>query len=284
MRFLKPHTYFAFKHIFASPENSDSLVGLLNGLLSSTISYPMIAASIIEKAGAPKLKALAEIDFYVCAKDQQNKTYFIGIQLLNVRWYENQALSLACQCDDARFIKAEYNALTTEFIVITLSDFVLFEAHADFIHHFAVSEDLDEIGNNIHAVFVELPKFDKQQTALATTLDKWGYFLKHAATLQAIPETLAIEQPIACALQRAEYATLTDKEEDIQQRHLFFIHDQRTSVINAKRQGFKEGLAEGFKQAEQQKTILALFASGLSVAFIANALNLPIDQVQQITL
>lgn len=277
MRFLKPHTYFAFKHIFASPENSDSLVSLLNGILGSTLSYPMIEASMIETARAPKLKSLAEIDFYVCAKDLQNKTYFIGIQLLNVRWYENQALSLACQRDDAQFIKTEYNALSTAFIVLTLSDFVLFEAYPDFVRHFTVSENLDGVGNNIHAVFVELPKFDKQQAVLPTTLDKWIYFLKHAATLQAIPETLAIEQPIARALQRAEYATLTEKEEDIQEKTLFFINGHRNLLINATRQGF----AEGLKQAEQQKTIRALFANGLSVAFIANALNLSIDQVQQ---
>lgn len=280
VRFLNPRTHFAFKHIFASAESSDSLVSLLNAILNSTISYRIVAASMLDVKLAPKLKALDEIDFYVRAQDQRDKNYLIGIQILNLLGYENRALSLACQHDVGAFIQTEYNALSLEFIVITLSDFVLFGAYPDFIRHFTVSKNLDD-GNNLQSVFVELPKFDKQQAALETTLDKWIYFLKHAATLQAIPETLAIEQPIARALQRAEYATLTDKEQDTQQKSLFFIQDQHSAVVKAKRLGFEEGLAQGLKLAEQHKTILALFANGLSVEFIANALNLAIDQVQQ---
>lgn len=282
MQFLNPRTYFAFNRIFTSPESSDSLVGLLNAILNSTISYRLVEASVLDVRLAPKLKALEEIDFYISAKDQRDKTYFIGIQLLNVLFYENRALSHTCQHDAKSSIKTEYNALLTELIVITLSDFAIFEAHPDYLNHFQVSENLDGIGSNIQAVFVELPKFNKQQDALQTLLDKWAYFLKYADSLQTVPEILTVEQPIAHAFQLADQVKFTEKELDLQERSLFFIHDQRRALTKATEMGFEQGIAQGRKQAQQAlqcKAILALFASGFQAEFIANTLNLPIDQV-----
>lgn len=62
-------------------------------------------------------------------------------------------------------------------------------------------------------VFIELPKFSKEEKELETHFDKWLYFLKHLDSFKTIPEILN-EDIFIEAFKTAEIAIEMLKDEE----------------------------------------------------------------------
>ena len=93
-------------------------------------------------------------------------------------------------------------------------------------------------------MFGELPKFTKTEQELRTILDRWFFFLKHAGSLDAVPETLRVEPAIVQAFDIANKAGLTPEELEDQERREIFIQDQRGAITLAEQRGVEKGRAE----------------------------------------
>jgi len=65
-------------------------------------------------------------------------------------------------------------------IVLTITDFVLFEELPDVISRFKLmhKREMIEYMDDIELVFTKLPKFTKVENELTGILDKWIYFIK----------------------------------------------------------------------------------------------------------
>ena len=99
---------------------------------------------------------------------------------------------------------------------------------------------------------MELPKFNKELSALETLSDKWIYFLKSAPSLEVIPSSLGEVSEIEAALNIANRADLNNQELEELRKQEIFIGDRQGEVILAKQEGLKEGRQEGLKEGEQK--------------------------------
>jgi len=91
---------------------------------------------------------------------------------------------------------------------------------------------------------------------LTSLSDKWIYFIKEAATLDAIPESLGEVSEIELALNIANQAKMTVEElETVDQRGML-LQDEKGRIAyakeEAKEEGRKEGKEEGRKEGKEE--------------------------------
>ena len=122
------------------------------------------------------------------------------------------------------------------------------------INKFRFKEDTELFNyrDELTLIFLELPKFNKELSALETLSDKWIYFLKSAPSLEVIPSSLGEVSEIEAALNIANRADLNNQELEELRKQEIFIGDRQGEVILAKQEGLKEGRQEGLKEGEQK--------------------------------
>ncbi|NES92989.1 Rpn family recombination-promoting nuclease/putative transposase, partial [Okeania sp. SIO2B9] len=136
------------------------------------------------------------------------------------------------------------------FIALTIADFVLFEDIDKMITKFRFKEEKESVyyEDELTLMFVELPKFEKELSALETLSDKWIYFIKSAANLEVIPQSLEEVSEIEAALKIANRANLNNKElEEVEQQEKL-MRDQQGQISFARNEGREEGIGIGRKQ------------------------------------
>ncbi|MEQ9482480.1 MAG: DUF4351 domain-containing protein [Coleofasciculus sp. F4-SAH-05] len=86
-----------------------------------------------------------------------------------------------------------------------------------------------------------MPKFKKTLSELNSLSDKWIYFIKEAATLDAIPDNLREVREIELALNIANQAKMTVEELDVVDRRGIMLQDEKGRITYAKEEGKEEG-------------------------------------------
>ena len=110
---------------------------------------------------------------------------------------------------------------------------------------FKEETELFNYQDELTLMFVELPKFKKELSALETLSDKWIYFIKSAPNLEVIPESLEEVSEIGAALNIANMANLSNEElEELEQQEKL-IRDKKGQMSLARKEGIEIGREEG---------------------------------------
>lgn len=253
MRFLNPKTDFAFKKIFGSETSRDILISFLNAVLSLEHPYLIREVEVLDPYLAPKIQGMKDTYLDVRVRDENGRSYVIEMQVLNVAGFEKRVLYNACKAYVNQIrIGEEYTELC-EVIAITITDFVMFKELDGVLNRFRMrAEENPEIYHgDLELIFVELPKFNKDEDDLVTTYDKWLYFLKKARDLTAVPAKLSDEPAIVHAFEIANKAGLSEEELEDQERREIFIQDQRGALQLALQQGEELGRTKGLQEGRQ---------------------------------
>ncbi|MFH1097174.1 MAG: Rpn family recombination-promoting nuclease/putative transposase, partial [Candidatus Desantisbacteria bacterium] len=137
-------------------------------------------------------------------------------------------------------------------------------------------ETLIKYNDEIELIFIELPKFKKDENDLDSITDKWIFFIKNAGRLEYTPKELVKEAEIKAAFGIANTAGMSKKELDAQWRRHDFIHLQKGSISLALKQGIEQG--EKKKAIEIAKTLLGL---GDDIEKISKATGLTIEEIKK---
>ncbi|WP_341733071.1 Rpn family recombination-promoting nuclease/putative transposase [Microcoleus sp. EPA2] len=246
MIFINPKTDYAFKKIFGSSESKDILISFLNALIYE--GNPTIEdLEIINPNLPPKVEGLK--DSYLDVKAQLNNgtLVIIEMQVLNVQSFGKRVFYNAAKTYAFQLQAAQGYRLLKPVIALTITDFEMFPESEDFSSRFVLKEvnkNFTYPENDLDLVFVELPKFTKQEDQLETLADKWIYFMKNARILTSVPETMDSIPEIHQAFDIANQARLTREElEDLDRREQF-IYDQQGAIIKAVQEGIEQGMRE----------------------------------------
>jgi len=88
-------------------------------------------------------------------------------------------------------------------------------------------------------VYIEVPRFKKEEEELVTHFDKWMYVLKNLHRLQDIPKKLQ-EKIFKKVFQQAEIAQLTPEEMKTYEESLKTYWDNYSVLETAKKEGASE--------------------------------------------
>lgn len=280
MRFLNPKTDFAFKKIFGSDTSHEILISFLNAILGLEHPYLIQEVDILDPYLAPKIQGMKDTYLDVRVKDENDRSYIIEMQVLNVPAFEKRVLYNACKAYANQLSVAGNYEQLSEVIAITITDFVMFPELIGVKNRFRFrAEENHEIYHgDLELIFVELPKFLKQEADLETVYDKWLYFLKSARDLTAIPAKLSDESAIVRAFDVANKAGLTEEELDDQERREIYIQDQKGAIKFATSSGMAAGIAQGIEQGKLEVAV-RLLQKGMSLEEVAEISGISIDDL-----
>ncbi|ABG49980.1 conserved hypothetical protein [Trichodesmium erythraeum IMS101] len=259
MRFISPKTDFAFKRIFGSNRSQKILISFLNAIVYDNQNI-IQSLEIIDPYNAGYTSTIKDTYLDVRALLDNGSTVIIEMQVLNVEGFEKRVIyNLAKTYGSQLSLRTEQPRLQP-FITLIITDFLLFQESGKMINKFRFKEDTEFFNyrDELTLIFLELPKFNKELSALETLSDKWIYFLKSAPSLEIIPSSLGEVSEIEAALNIANRADLNNQELEELHKQEIFIGDRQGEVILAKQEGVKEGEEQGkIQQAIKQVLRLA---------------------------
>jgi predicted transposase/invertase (TIGR01784 family) len=277
MIFINPKTDYAFKKIFGSSESKDILMSFLNALIykgNSTIED----LEILNLNLPPKAEGLKDSYLDVKAKLQDETLVIIEIQVLNVQCFGKRVFYNAANTYGFQLQGPQAYRLLEPVITLTITDFEMLPDNEDFMSRFVlkeVTENFTYPENDLDLVFVELPKFTKQEHELETLADKWIYFMKNARNLTSVPENMDSIPEIHKAFDMANQANLSSEEVEDLNRIEQSIHDQQRAIVKAVQEAIEEGiqldnLAIAQKLLSQLDNTTIAQVTGLSMEEVQN--------------
>jgi predicted transposase/invertase (TIGR01784 family) len=286
MTYINPKTDYAFKKIFGSSESKDILISFLNALVYE--GNPTIEdLEIINPNLPPKVEGLKDTYLDVKAKLRDGTLVIIEMQVINVQSFGKRVLYNAAKTYAFQLQAGEGYRMLKPVIALTITDFEMFAKSQEPISRFVYKEvktNLIYPENDVELVFVELPKFAKQEQELETLADKWIYFMKYARSLTSVPETMDIIPEIHKAFDIANQANLSPEEVTNLEKVEQFIYDQQGALLKATLEARDEGREEGLEEGKrvEKLTIARQLLSRLDDETISQTTGLSLEDVRNL--
>jgi predicted transposase/invertase (TIGR01784 family) len=176
--------------------------------------------------------------------------------------------------------------------VIAILDFVLFDEDKDDMEHYLEQVHLTRdrtktwFTDKLNFIFVELPKFTKEEKDLQTNADRWLYSLKHAKELTLQPAE--IRGKIFDKLYKTlEIKQLTKEQMETYDKSILKYKDVRSAVEWAKEKYFARGKTSGIAEGIEKGSIeiaKKCFAEGMSIDFVSRVTGLTAEELFDISL
>lgn len=288
MRYLDVKTDFAFKKVFGSEESKEILISFLNAVLTFPGNRVVEDLTIVDPYTIPMLKGMKDSYVDVKARLDDGSGVIIEMQVLNHPGFEKRVLYNAAKHYSMQLGKGEEYQLLNPVIALTIADFTMFEESDEVISHFKLLEKTQFIdySDDIELVFVELPKFRKEDRELETIRDKWIYFIQNAGSLEFVPQSME-EEPIGRAFEIVNEANMAPEELEAQHKRKEFIYIQKSSLQMAEEKGMAQGMAQGMEKGMEKGRAEGVEEGvqkgKLETAKAMLAMNLPLETISRAT-
>jgi len=287
MKFISPKVDYAFKKIFGSEQSKDILISFLNAIIyggNKTIQ----SLTIVNPYNPGQVMNLKDTYLDIKAVLSNGSVVIIEMQIARVTAFSKRVVyNLAKAYSNQLGIGENYLTLNPV-IAVTITDFVLFNTSQDVINQFVFQEKNHKFeypDPELQLIFVELPKFQKSLSELTSLSDKWIYFLKEAARLDNIPDSLGEVSEIKLALNIANQAKMTEDELDVVERRGIMLQDEKGRITYAAEQGEAKGREKGRLQ-EAIALVMRLLKKRfgeLPKAISTKVENLPLQELENLT-
>ena len=133
-------------------------------------------------------------------------------------------------------------------------------------------------------IYVEIPKFDKQESELVTMYDKLMYVLKNLSRLMQRPAVLQ-ERVFTRLFEQAEISKFNTQELKMYEDSVNAYRDIVNAIRTAEKTKFAEGKAEGMAKGEKEakeKIAANLLSLGVPLETIVQASDLSEEEIRNL--
>ena len=283
-RYLNPFTDFGFKKLFGEEASKPLLKDFLNSLL--LLEHPIADLNFrnAEQLGSESEDRRAVYDLY--CQDTQGHYFIVEMQKAYQKFFKDRALyytTFPIQEQAQAPVVGEFTNLTNgdsnakghwnfelkSVFCVGILDFVFEEdnSNPDFLHEVQLKNRHNSVFYDKYALyFIEMPKFHKAESELASQLENWIYFLKHLEEFSEIPacfQDTVLEQ----AFEIAELAHLSENERAAYEHSLKIYRDNINVLNTATEKAWAGGKEEG-KEEVKRETARLMLADGLPLAAV----------------
>ena len=301
-RYINFYTDFAFKKFFGTEANKEFLISFLNALLELEGEKEIADLTYLntEQLGFSNNERRAVYDVYCTTKEGER--FIVEMQKAKQENFRDRALyysSFAIQDQGQKGTKNNtvyWDYKLSPVYVVGILDFVMDDSPENVNHLITkvqLKDDLNEVFNkNLNFIFIEMPKFRKEENELETFMDKWLYAIKNLGKLDDKPTALT-EAIFKRFFEVAEIATFSPTERYDYEENLKNCNDWFSVMNTAKKDGLEEGEAIGLQKGEAigiekgeaigvLKTAKKMKEEGLDVNVISKLTNLSIDEIEKL--
>lgn len=306
-RYVNFYTDFAFKKFFGTPANQDLLISFLNALLDFKGENQIKEITYLnsEQLGSTANDRRAVYDVY--CKTEKGERFIVEMQRAPQQNFKDRSLYYSSfpmqdegikgqiQDVDNPDKKFDWDYELHPIYVIGILNFYLpgNEQSDRVITNVYLKDDDNNIFNpHLRFVYVEMPKFIKDEDNLDGMCDKWLFAMKNLYRLANRPDQL-FEKIFQRLFEIAEIAKYNPQELGEYRESLKNYRDYYTTIDYAKttaeakgmEMGLAKGRAEGLAEGELQAKLAvarSLKAAGVDISIIANSTGLTPDEIAKL--
>lgn len=247
MKFVDIKNDVAFRKIFGNENRKEVLISFLNAVLLLQENHRIITVDILTPYQLPDIKGGKVTIVDVKAKDQNDKTYIVEMQVAEVEGFDKRVLNYASKSYSAQIERGDqYQKLNPTYFIGILDFEVTRNSNYISRHKIIDIETNESYIKDIEFNFIELPKFRKSVNELESVIDQWVYFIKNAESLEVIPDNLN-DQGLKFAYEDADKHNWTKAELEAYDYVLMREQDDRgrlSFAINKEKNEFAKKLIE----------------------------------------
>jgi predicted transposase/invertase (TIGR01784 family) len=276
-KYINPFTDFGFKKLFGEEVNKDLLKDFLNQLLPPQHIIHDLTFKPTENLGATAIDRKAIFDIY-CESTSGDK-FIVELQKAKQNFFKDRSVFYSTFPIREQAEQGDWNYKLKAVYCVGILDFVFEETRqsSEYLHRVQLKDDKCAVFyDKLTFVFVEMPKFTKQENELESRFDKWLYFIKYLERFEQIPSPLR-EQIFEKAFQSAEIAKFDRTQLDQYEYSLKTYRDWKgvtdTAFFDGEIKGREEGKLEG-KLEERREIAGKLRQMGMAAEAIAQITGL----------
>lgn len=256
-RYINPYTDFGFKKLFGEEGSKNLLIDFLNQLLPSQHKIVNLTFKDTEQLSAIPTHRKAIIDIH--CENEKGEPFIVEMQKDKIKFFKDRSLFCASFPIKEQVEKGHWDFKLTPVYCVAILDFIYEKdgEQKDFVNNVLSKDRFCQIFyDKLTFIFIEMPRFDKEEHQLKIHLDKWLYFFKHLATFEKIPEILN-EEIFLQGFKIAEIANLDKKQLAEYEENLRVYWELKAVVDTAFEEGKMAGMLERMLKGKAEGNIEA---------------------------
>ena len=288
-KYINPYTDFGFKKLFGEEANKDLLIDFLNQLLPDVHKIINLTFKNPEQMGDIKSDRKAIFDIH--CENENGERFIVEMQKAKLKFFKDRAVFYTTFPIREQAEKGDWNFKLNPVYCVAILDFTFDDdrEHIDYVNHVELKDQYCQtFFDKLKYIFIEMPRFTKQEHELEDHFDKWLYFLKHLEDIDNIPGILK-EDVFLKAFEVAEIANfdegqMAEYEESLKNyRDLKGVID--TSFEEGETLGIEKGKKLGIEEGEENKAkeiARKLKKEGIDIAIISKTSGLSKEEIEKL--
>lgn len=272
-KYINPYTDFGFKKLFGEEGNKDLLADFLNQLLPDKHKIVNLTFKSPEQLGDINSDRRAIFDIH-CQNDKGDR-FIVEMQKAKHQFFKDRSIFYTTFPIRDQAEKGDWNFELNPVYCVAILDFVFDDdrKQKNHVSHVQLKDQYCQtFYNKLTYIFIEMPRFVKEENELETHFDKWLYFLKHLEDFENIPGILN-EEVFVKAFEIAKIANFNEKELDQYENSLKYYRDLKGVIDTSFYDGRKSREIEIARQSLKE---------GLSIELISKLTGLSKDEIEKL--
>jgi predicted transposase/invertase (TIGR01784 family) len=240
-KYINPLTDFGFKKLFGTEPNKILLIDFLNQILPEKHRIKDLSYSRNEQLGLNELDRKAIFDLYCIG--ESGERFIVEMQKAKQNFFKDRSVYYASFPIQEQAGKGEWDYRLEPVYSVGILDFIFDDHKSDeeLLHTVELKNQRCEVFyDKLKFIYIELPKFKKQEDELETQFDKWLYVFRHLSNLQDRPKKLQ-DRIFQKLFDAAEIAKFSPEERDAYEDSLKYYRDLKNVVDTSREEGIIEG-------------------------------------------
>lgn len=276
---------FGFKKLFGEEPNKDLLISFLNGVFAGRKQIVDLEYARNESLGDGPDQGGAIFDLVCTGADGEK--FIIEVQRTRQENFKKRALFYTSRLISNQAPKGRRSvwgySISEVYLVALLDGFTITDPlDARYLHDVCLCERTTGkvFYDGLGYVYIELPKFNKQENELNSDLDRWLFVLKNMSRLKKIPVYLR-KTIFEKVFDIATYSRLNKEERmayDVSLKQKWDLYSIKTTAFNdGKKEGMLDGILEGKRAIARE-----LLKKGLPTDLIAETTGLSEEEIARL--
>mgnify|MGYP002689191030 FL=1 len=293
-RYVNFYTDFAFKKLFGTEMNKDLLISFLNALLQGREVVLDVNYLNTEHLGTQEYDRRAVFDVY--CKNDKGEVFLVEMQKGEQQFFKDRSIYYSTFAIREQAPRGEWNYELKGVYTIGILNFCFDkEREGNYYHEVKLMDTATKevFYDKLVFIYLEMPKFTKQENELESLFDKWLYVIRNLAALMERPRVLQ-EKVFAHLFEAAEIAKFSRVERYEYEESLKAYRDWFSVMTTAELRGEERGEERGFKKGEEKglkeglekgrleerlRNARGLKARGVDADIIAQVTGLSVDDI-----
>lgn len=285
-RYVNFYTDFAFKKLFGTEMNKDLLISFLNALLQGREVVLDVNYLNTEHLGTQEYDSRAVFDVY--CKNDKGEVFLVEMQKGEQQFFKDRSIYYSTFAIREQAPRGEWNYELKGVYTIGILNFCFDkEREGNYYHEVKLMDTATKevFYDKLVFIYLEMPKFTKQENELESLFDKWLYVIRNLAALMERPRVLQ-EKVFAHLFEAAEIAKFSRVERYEYEESLKAYRDwfsvMATAELRGEERGKEKGLKEGLEKGrieERLRNARGLKARGVDAEIIAQVTGLSVDDI-----